>query len=184
MCRIWRDNCVRSSRTRGVSLPAEWGVGQTAGVMSQMSYSKGGANYRQRGFSACAPGSAVFHCIYSNRVIACAALAQRSPCAHQKRDAPRGFCAVSSLAWGMARYLHYSCTTSSQGALPHAHSRQVWKAPRTTGRDSVVAPAPGTTGLRATAAHGVRSVLSTHRLPDPCLWAGVSSHAEQGFSHG
>jgi hypothetical protein len=194
LCRIWRDDCVRSRRTRGVSLPAEWGVGQTAGAMSQKSYSKGGANYRQRGFSASSLWCAAYRCIYSNVETGCAALAQNGPlrtkivkmhagvyqargCIHgRKRGFPAGNCgrfAVYRLALGMARYLHYSCTTPSQGALSRAHPRQVWKAPRMTGLDSVVLPAPGTTGLRATvAAHGVSLSPSAHRLPDPLLTSG------------
>jgi hypothetical protein len=122
-------------------------------------------------FSASSRWCAAYRCIYSNVETACAALARNGPSRTNtvklregfsrgrgsvhggNQDLPAGNCgmfAVCRLALGMARYLHYSCTTPSQGPLSHAHPRQVWKAPRMTGPDSVVAPAPGTTGLRAT----------------------------------
>lgn len=76
LCRIWRDNCVRSSRTRGVSLLAERGVGQTAGAMSQEELSKGNANWRNGCWRAFRNPEAEHPCINCTQKPTCAALAR------------------------------------------------------------------------------------------------------------
>lgn len=85
----------------------------------------------------------------------------------------------------MARYLHEARMTPSQGALSHAHPRQVWKAPRITGPDSVVAPAPGTIGLRATLHYTVfRSVTLCTDFQTPSLERASHLTLNKVYRHG